>query len=214
LNYLQRFSGFLHLRLTTPAHRTGNVVVRGVQMRLLSILMVLACFGGGSIATAQEVGGGVKVGVSVATLSHDFSQDVDLDSRIGLVAGGFVTWTVRERFAVQLEGLYTQKGAAFSEMGVSGTTRLDYFEVPVLFVYSTSPAGSAGTSVQFFAGPSAAFRVSAKGSGAFEGETVDVDIPDEDIGRVDLGLRNINTDASDSTRVTNRAFAVLAGIRF
>ena len=120
-------------------------------------------------------------------------------------------------------------------MGVSGTTKLDYFEVPVLFMYSTVPTGSTGTSVQFFGGPSVAFKVSAKGSGAFEGETVDVDIPDEDINGIDLGvvvgagvafgpftvdgrytvgLSNINAAESDSTKVRNRALAVLAGIRF
>jgi outer membrane protein with beta-barrel domain len=204
-------------------------------MRLVSILMVLAFFGGESMAMAQEVRGGVKVGVTFATLSDDSSQDVDLDSRTGLVAGGFVTWKIREHFGIQLEGLYTQKGAAFDQMGVSGTTKLDYFEVPVLFVYSTAPTGSAGTSFQFFGGPSAAFKVSAKGSGAFQGETVDVDIPDEDINGVDLGvvigagvafgpfavdgrytvgLSNINADERDSTKVRNRAFAVLAGFRF
>ncbi len=204
-------------------------------MRLASSLMVLAFFGGESMVMAQGVRGGVKVGVTFATLSDDSAQDVDLDSRTGLVAGGFLNWPVGGRLGVQLEGLYTQKGAAFDQSGVTGTTKLDYFEVPVLFVYSTPPTGSAGTSVQFFGGPSVAFKVSAKGSGAFQGETVDVDIPDEDINGVDLGvvvgagvafgpftvdgrytfgLSNVNADESDSTKVRNRAFAVLAGIRF
>ena len=65
-------------------------------MRLASSLMVLAFFAGGSRVTAQEVSGGVKVGVSFATLSDDSSQDVDLDSRTGLVAGGFMTWPIGE----------------------------------------------------------------------------------------------------------------------
>ena len=64
---------------------------------------------------------------------------------------------------------------------------------------------------------------------------MDVDIPDEDIKGVDLGvvvgagvtfgrftidgryttgLSNLNSDDSDSTTVKNRAFAVLAGVRF
>jgi len=204
-------------------------------MRLLSSLVVLAFLGGESMVMAQDVSGGVKVGVAFATLSDDSSQDVDLDSRAGLVAGGFVAWTIREHFVVQVEGLYTQKGAAFNQMGVSGTTKLDYFEVPVLFMYTTAPPGARQTTFQFFGGPSAAFKVSAKGSGAFQGETVDVDIPDEDINGVDLGavvgagvtfgpftvdgrytvgLSNVNASESDSTKVRNRAFAVLAGIRF
>ena len=85
------------------------------------------------------------------------------------------------------------------------------------------------------AGRYLAFKVSAKGSGSFQGETVDVDIPDEAINKVDLGvivgagatfgrvsiegrytvgLTNINSDTSDSTKVKNRALAVLAGFRF
>jgi hypothetical protein len=203
-------------------------------MRVFSCLMVVALFGGESVAIAQGVSGGVKGGVSFSTFSEDSAQDVGLDRRTGIVAGAFVTFPV-ERFSVQLEGLYTQKGAAFSESGITGTTKLDYFEVPVLFVFSTTPSGSAGTSIQLFAGPSVAFKVSAKGSGSFDGETVDVDIPDEDIEKVDLGvvvgagvtfgrlsidgrytigLSNLNGAASDPTKVKNRALAVLAGVRF
>lgn len=197
--------------------------------------MVVALFGGGSVAMAQGVSGGVKAGVGFATLSEDSSQDVDLDSRKGIVAGGFVTWPVGERFGVQLEGLFTQKGAAFDQAGITGTTKLDYFEVPLLFVASTAPLHSKGTSLQFFGGPSIAFKVSAKGTGSFEGETTDVDIPDEAIEGVDLGvvvgagvtfghlliegrytvgLSNINGDTSDPTKVKNRSLAVLAGVRF
>jgi outer membrane protein with beta-barrel domain len=204
-------------------------------MRILSSLLVVALVGVGSPAMAQGVSGGVKGGVGFATLSDDASEDVDLDSRTGIVAGGFVTWSITERFSLQLEGLFTQKGAAFNQSGVTGTTKLDYFEVPLLFVSSTAPSRSGGTSLQFFAGPSIAFKVSAKGSGSFQGETVDVDIPDEDIESVDLGvvvgagvtvghfliegrytvgLSNINGDTSDPTKVKNRSLAILAGVRF
>ena len=202
---------------------------------MLSSLMVVALFGGGSVAMAQGVSGGVKAGVGFATLSEDSSQDVDLDKRTGIVAGGFVTWPVGERFAIQLEGLFTQKGAAFDQAGFTGTTKLDYVEVPVLFVSSTAPFRSSGTSLQFFAGPSIAFKVSAKGSTSFDGETMDFDIPDDAIDRFDLsvvagagvtfghfliegrytvGLSDINSDASDPTKVKNRSLAVLAGVRF
>ena len=82
---------------------------------------------------------------------------------------------------LQLEGLYAQKGTAFHRpgSGFTGTTKLDYFEVPILLVASTAPSHSGGTSFQFFGGPSVAFKVSTKNSGSFQGETFDVDIPDE-----------------------------------
>ena len=81
---------------------------------------------------AQGVSGGVKGGVSFSTLSADSSENVDLDSRTGIVAGAFVTWPIAEHVGLQLEGLYAQKGAAFDQSGVTGTTKLDYFEVPLL----------------------------------------------------------------------------------
>jgi hypothetical protein len=204
-------------------------------MRILSALMAVALFGSGSVAMAQGVSGGVKGGVSFATLSADSSEDVDLDRRTGIVAGGFVTWPIGERFGLQLEGLYSQKGAAFNQSGAKGTTKLDYFEVPVLLVASTAPLRPGGTSLQFFGGPSVAFKVSSKVSGSFQGETNEFDIPDEDIesvdvgvvvgagvtfghvlveGRYTVGLSNINGDTSDPTKVRNRSLAILAGVRF
>jgi hypothetical protein len=206
-----------------------------VSVRILLSLMVVALFGGGSPAMAQVISGGVKGGVSFATLSDDSSQDVDLDRRTGIVAGAFVTWPAGGRFSVQLEGLYTQKGAAFDQSGVQGTTKLDYFEVPLLIVVSTAPPRSGGPSLQLFGGQYIAFKVNAKGSGSFQGETVDVDIPGDAIKKVDLGvivgagaafgrlsiegrytfgLTNINNDASDPTKVKNRSLAILAGVRF
>ncbi len=110
-------------------------------------------------------------------------------------------------------------------MGVSGTTKLDYFEVPMLFMWTTAPPGAGRTTFQFFGGPAAAFKVSSKGSGSFQGESVDVDIPDEDISRVDLGAvigagvafgrftvdgrytigqTNLNSNDNDPANVTNR----------
>lgn len=203
-------------------------------MRIVSLLMVVALLGVGSPAVAQ-VSGGVKGGVSFANLSDDSSREADLDNRTGIVAGGFVTWPVGAYFAIQLEGLYAQKGAAFDQSGVEGVTKLDYVEVPLLLVVSTAPPRSSGASFQFFGGPSVAFKVRAKGSGTFEGETVDVDIPDDSIEKIDLGvvvgagatfsrfslegrytigLSNINAETDDSTKVKNRTVAILAGVRF
>jgi hypothetical protein len=204
-------------------------------MRMLFSVMAVALFGCGSAAMAQGVGGGVKGGVIFATLSDDSSQDVDLDTRTGIVAGAFVTWPIRERISFQVEVLYAQKGAAFNQAGIKATTELDYVEVPLLFVASTAPSRSGGTSFQFFGGPSVAFKVSAKGSGSFQGEAVDVDIPDDQINSVDVGvvvgagvtfghvlvegrytfgLTNINNATSDPTEVKNRSVAILAGVRF
>jgi Outer membrane protein beta-barrel domain len=204
-------------------------------MRILSSLMAVALVSNGSVAMAQGVSIGVKGGVSFTTLTSAVSENVDLDRRTGIVAGAFVTWPLAEHVGLQLEGLYAQKGTAFDQPGFTGTTKLDYFEVPILLVASTAPSHSGGTSFQFFGGPSIAFKVSAKSSGSFEGETVDVDIPDEWIegvdwgvlagagvtfghisveGRYTFGLSDVNGDPEAPTKVRNGSAAVLAGFRF
>jgi hypothetical protein len=197
--------------------------------------MVVALCGGGSVAMAQGVSVGVKGGVSFTTLTPEVSENnVDLDRRTGIVAGAFVTWPLAEHVGLQLEGLYAQKGTAFDRPGFTGTTKLDYFEVPMLLVASTAHSHS-GTSFQFFGGPSVAFKVSAKSSASTQEETVDVDIPDEWIegvdwgvvagagvtfgrisveGRYTFGLNDINGEPEARTKVRNGSAAVLAGFRF
>jgi hypothetical protein len=51
--------------------------------------------------------------------------DVNFDNRIGLVAGGFVTWPMTPRFDIQPEALVSLKGASFDERfpSSSGTAR-------------------------------------------------------------------------------------------
>ena len=131
-------------------------------MRILLSVMLVALCGGGSVAMAQGVSVGVKGGVSFTTLSPPVRENnVDLDRRTGIVAGAFITWPFAEHVGLQLEGLYAQKGTAFHRpgSGFTGTTKLDYFEVPILLVASTAPSHSGGTSFQFFGGPSVAFKV-------------------------------------------------------
>ena len=72
---------------------------------------------------------GVKGGVNFANLNFD-SDDVNMgfDRRTGLVAGGFVLWPVQDAFSLQVEGLFSQKGATVEEDGAEGSIKLDFFE--------------------------------------------------------------------------------------
>jgi hypothetical protein len=185
-------------------------------------------------AAAQGISGGAKGGVNFANLVFDGDAvDLNLETRIGLVAGGFVTWPITPRFDVQPEALVSVKGASFDEFGVEADVEITYLEIPVLFRYG-SPVSS-GTSLKLFAGPSLAFKLNAETTGEFLGISEDQDIDDEvesvDFGlvigagieagaltfdgRYTWGLTNINADpARDDVDVKNRVFSILVGFRF
>jgi hypothetical protein len=206
-------------------------------MRFFSSLIVLGLVGGvWSPASAQQVSGGLKGGVNFANLQVSEDPDeIPFDSRVGLVAGGFVTWTIGDRFSIQPEGLFSQKGAKFTVEGTEATVAIDYVEVPVLIRFS-APA-SDQTSIHVFAGPSLGFKARAKGTA--EGTDVsdeEADLSDQvesvdvglvvgagiEIGRVTIdgrytwGLRNLAKAVEElpAPDTKNRVFAILGGFRF
>jgi hypothetical protein len=191
--------------------------------------------GGASAAAAQEPAAaiGVKGGVNFANLQFEGDGvDVNFDRRTGFVGGLFVIWPATSRVALQTEALYSQQGAEIEEEGASGTIELDYVTVPVLLRVSSAP--SAPASFHVFGGPSLGFRVRARSSGSFEGETSSEDISDDverfdlgmtagagvDLGRLTIdgrytwGLSNLNKDESDELEIKNRVFSVMVGVRF
>ena len=197
-------------------------------MRISSLVCgaLLLC---ASPSLAQGIDVGVKGGVNISSI--DVSGDdggPSLDSRIGLVAGGFVRLPIASWLSVQAEGLYSEKGARFKEGGVEAKVILNYVELPVLahvrlgrLFYATG-------------GPSMAFRVQAKGRSRFSGSTEDIDIS-EDVerfdfgiamgggvelgrliidGRYTLGLTDADKDKTDTTTTKNRVISITAGFRF
>jgi Outer membrane protein beta-barrel domain len=202
-------------------------------MRVTTAILVGVFLVPGS-AAAQDVGGGLKGGVNFASLVFDGDvADLNLDSRVGLVAGGFVTWPMTPRFDIQPEALVSVKGASFSEFGADADVEITYLEIPILFRYG-SPISS-GTSLKLFGGPSLAFKLNAEATGEFLGVSEDQDIDDDvesfdfglvlgagiDAGRLTFdgrytwGLMNIAaTPFEDDVQVKNRVFSLLIGFRF
>lgn len=191
---------------------------------ILSVMLVLVF---GLPAYAQGVSGGVKGGVNFANLSFDPDEDEDLDSRIGLIAGGFVTMPIGSVFAIQPEVLYAQRGAKSEVEGGTGTLKLDYLEFPVL-----ARIGSDAFNV--FAGPS--FNVKLNAEASFENDDdeedsqdIDEEVKGSDVAlvlgaafggrvfsidvRATWGLTNINDDPDELAEVRNRSVAVMVGIR-
>lgn len=202
-------------------------------MRVFSLVLCLV-FACATSALAQERAAfGVKGGVNFANITFDVEGvDINFDKRTGLVAGAFVVWPAEARVALQLEALYSQKGARFDEQGSTFDVDVDYLDVPILARVSTPL--TTGTRLYAFGGPLLAFRLRARGETLFDGEGENGDISDEvepiDFGlvagagvefgrmlvdaRYTWGLKALNKEDTDEVKVKSRVFSIMAGFRF
>jgi hypothetical protein len=209
-------------------------------MRLVAIAIGMTVLGGAS-ALAQERHVGLKAGVSYARLQIEPDTDDGFtDGRIRATGGAFAVLPMNPRFALQLEALFSQKGAS-AKLGNEGeataTLKLDYLDIPVLLRIEGPASGS--KSFHVFAGPSASLRLSAKSEVEFSGDFLSsgetIDVSDEverfDVGivvgggihigrrlvidgRYSWGLINANSVEDDPVTIKHRVFAVMAGVRF
>lgn len=176
--------------------------------------------------TAQTTTFGVKAGVNAANLKFDDSADVETKTLWGAVGGLFAGMQINDNVGVQIEGLFSQKGAKEDSPGNTGKMKLTYIDVPILL--RVGPTSTNETHFHVFTGPQLSFNTKAEQE--FDGQTIDVkdDVESMDFGwvlgagvergrvnldaRYALGLKNIATDSTDST-VKNRVFSVTVGIR-
>jgi hypothetical protein len=104
---------------------------------------------------------GLRAGVNVANVDGD-DIPINLDSRVGLNLGGFVSVPFSGGVGVLLGANYSQRGAKIlagdSGEGVDITLELDYIEIPALLTLTFRSDGPLGG--RFYAGPAFAFEVS------------------------------------------------------
>ncbi len=230
---------------------------RLLAVGLLGVLFLIPAWTDATAQMTWELG--IKAGVSAAKLSGDdtkmemiedednyYKSDMG-DLKLGFVGGGYATMHMNKKFGVRLEALYFQKGgkgtAEGADLGFEFTAdetyTLDYFELPLLAVFSI-PAGTSGT-FDIFAGPAFAFNVTAKQKSEWTGEgdsgTDEGDIEDiksNDIGGVigigymfamdsmnlfadarwEMGFSSIVDVEGEDIDVKNQAFAFMIGVAF
>jgi hypothetical protein len=202
---------------------------------------LLFAVGAATAQTTRTTSAGLKGGISLAEQEMSGSGiDVSLDHRLGAVGGVFIAIDPVERFGLQIEGLYSQKGFKAEDVLEAGTyeVRMHYVEVPIL-ARINAPVGT-GATFHVFGGATPAALLSD--SQTFDGEDLD-DAERDDYKTFDLGLtvgagltiRRVVIDArythgmldvlKDSTfddaddgdddfTVKNRAFAIMVGFRF
>jgi Outer membrane protein beta-barrel domain len=201
---------------------------------LLAIALVFAAT---VTASAQGRAFGVKAGASFAVLALDEDSGLDYDHRIAAGGGAFFVLPVARHVSVQLEGLFSPRGAKLfdDELGATSTLLLDYLDFPVLARVEGPRLGS----VHLFAGPYFGIRVGAtrqiasSGPGFTAGTREDMGDEVErfetglvagggvNIGRrwlVDAryswGFSTVNSDTSDGVRFRSRALSTMIGFRF
>jgi hypothetical protein len=133
---------------------------------------------------------GLKIGLNFASLQHPWTN-VDMNSKIGLNLGGFLTYSINDTFSVQIEILYTEKGVKYhiyfeyGEYHLYETYRMNYIEIPLLVKLKLSNILSIKQKFNpfIYAGPFYAIKLSGKL--IYEYENID-----EDPGEFDLALKS------------------------
>jgi Outer membrane protein beta-barrel domain len=109
-------------------------------------------------ASAAKMYAGVKGGVNLANLSGSDVSNTSMHA--GFMGGGFLGVDFTDQFGARLEALYVMKGAKVDTASVSGTVKVNYVEIPVLFVANLVSKDTGAFNI--FAGPTFAFNASAK----------------------------------------------------
>jgi hypothetical protein len=176
-----------------------------------------------------QVGGGIKVGVNLATVSGFNDADNSTSQRTGLVAGGFLTVGLLPMIALQPEVLFSMQGSKL-HVGTSGistdaTAKLDYIQVPVLLRIGNS--GKAGASLYGVVGPTFGVLMRATDQ---DGQDIKSELKNTDVGvvvgagvslshflaeaRYTYGLTDLNKVEDPSGANRNRVISVFVGLIF
>jgi len=144
------------------------------KFSLLSVFGLLLSIG----AFAQESNRVWSAGPEIGAAFSNHGMDADeSDYKSGLVAGGFVTYSILDRYAFTAKVLFNQKGSKISDDDVDTKERLNYIEIPVLARVYFNREGTIRPNVFF--GPSFGFLTGAQwkiGDEDYENvEDIDID---------------------------------------
>ena len=213
----------------------GRLEMKYRVMTSLFVLLVIAV----SLASAQKISGGIKVGMNLANF-YDVGDEFDggdLKPKMGFCGGAFIAFGVGRVVVIQPELLYSQKGAKFDVefMDWKITYMFNYLEIPI-FIKTVFPV-QGKVKPNLFLGPYFGFTITdPQGRVEIDGtieETDLTDVENTDFGvvfgsgvdfelgkgkivfdvRYDLGLATLDK-ADDDDDVKNSVFSFLIGYAF
>jgi opacity protein-like surface antigen len=193
-----------------------------ITARILTLAIAVMVFVPAAAKAQSPMSFGVKAGINMANVSSDV-EEAELKRKTGFVAGLFATKEMNPNVGLQIEALYSMRGAKTD--GPDETKiNLNYIDVPVMARLGSQTTG--GTKYYVITGPQLSLKV--KGEVEFDGVAVDLedDLKSTDFGwvigagvdmnrltfdvRYTLGLTDIDT--TDES-VKNRTFSVMVGYR-
>ena len=193
------------------------------------ILLVLIALLIPALLLAQGITGkGPKLGLNMANMYGDDVEDNKMYTRFAF--GGFLTYSLNDKMAIQPEIYYSMKGYKIESSGYGVTVTievtLDYLEIPVLFKYNFP-----GETIKpnLYVGPALGILLGAK----VEEEDIKDDTKSTDFGlvigggitypigngaitgdiRYNLGLTSVDDTGADED-IKNNVIQILVGYSF
>lgn len=194
--------------------------------------MALTAFFASTSFAQAIIGKGIKGGLNIAEFKGDVIEDIgdigwDIGSKVGIVIGAFLTYSINEKLAIQPEVLYSMKGAKVEyqytichhsngyykeTFPAKGTWFLNYLDIPILARYSIASVSK--YKLHIFAGPSLGFYLNGKAKTEIEeksDENEEHDIESDDVNSPDWGfafgagvtLNQLSIDGRYSMGTTN-----------
>ncbi len=128
-----------------------NTIMKKQNIILIGLMVCIAMVMSFNTQAQKKVWSiGPEAGISISSYGMDASSN---DSKVGAVAGGFITYSIINTFAITTKLLYYQKGATFASADTKQT--LHYLEVPVIGRFFLNKEGSFRPNI--FLGPSFGF---------------------------------------------------------
>lgn len=152
------------------------------SMLLIACVAMIAIVAGALPAQAQSAKG-LKAGLTMSTFTGSDADAIGVspDYRMGFAFGGYTSYKISPNMSFQPEAYYAMKGAKYEDGGESLEFKLNYLQIPLLFVMQ--PA--AGKSF-FYAGPDVGINLSAKVKAESGGLSAEEDL--DEVKSLDLGL--------------------------
>lgn len=149
----------------------------------------------------------------------DANSSLDYDYKWGFSSGIFGGYHFSDHIGVELGFLFSGQGQKWkgsykspletTTHDIKGVTKLNYFKMPLLFEFNTSP--DAGTMFSFFVGPQASFLLSSKEEHSYDGFT-DIQIDGVNGTITDRTLNQTMTFQFNESQFKKTLFDAVAGM--
>ncbi len=194
--------------------------------------IVLAALLGTGTVSAQNVGGGVKIGANFATVGGDpgCGSSCTKSVRTGGIGGGFLIARITDMIAFQPEVLYSQEGVKLQGtdrgQAFEATAKIGTVQIPLLLRVAPKMT-SGGASGYFIVGPAIGVIASAKQEQGGQTEDFKDDLKSWDASivfgggvtishflveaRYAAGMTDLNKTPESTGKVRSNVFSILVG---